>query len=69
MSSGCLPAGDQLKGAALGAVLLPPIVGGFTAILQRAGPWLPLYLWLFVLSLGLIMMTIYPTLIAPLFNK
>jgi STE24 endopeptidase len=50
-------------------VLLPPIVAGITVILQRAGALLPLYLWGFIFSLSLVMMTIYPTLIAPLFNK
>ena len=60
---------DMIKGLVLGAVLVPPMVAGFTYILQHAGPWVPLYLWGFMLSISLIMMTIYPVLIAPLFNK
>lgn len=65
----CVSAVDTLKGIALGVVLLPPIVGAFTYILLHSGPYMPLYLWLFMLVLGLVMMTIYPTLIAPIFNK
>jgi STE24 endopeptidase len=60
---------DTIKRLLLGAVLIPPIVAGFTYILQHAGPWVPLHLWGFVLSVSLVMLTIYPVLIAPLFNK
>lgn len=37
--------------------------------LQKGGPYLAIYLWGFMLILSLVMMTIYPVLIAPLFNK
>jgi STE24 endopeptidase len=40
---------DLVKSLLLGAVVLPPLVGAFTYILQRAGPWVPLQLWTFVL--------------------
>ncbi len=53
----------------LGLVFLPPIVAGVTYILQRSSPYIALYLWAFLLGLALFMMTIYPVLIAPLFNK
>ena len=53
----------------LGAIFLPPIVGAFTWILLHSDHWLPIYLWLFCLVLSLFFMTIYPTAIAPLFNK
>ena len=36
---------------------------------QVGGPYLALYLWAFLLVLSLFFMSIYPTLIAPLFNK
>ncbi|XP_051145144.1 CAAX prenyl protease 1 homolog isoform X2 [Andrographis paniculata] len=39
---------------------------GFNKI---GGPYLALYLWAFMLVVSLVMMTIYPVLIAPLFNK
>jgi STE24 endopeptidase len=48
---------------------MPPIVAGITAILQRSSPLLPLYLWGFLFAISLTMVTIYPVLIAPLFNK
>ena len=36
---------------------------------QVGGPYLALYLWAFLLLVSLFFMSIYPTLIAPLFNK
>jgi STE24 endopeptidase len=60
---------DALKSVLLGCVLLPPVVAGATLILQRSGAYVGLYLWLFLLLLALVMITVYPTLIAPLFNK
>lgn len=52
---------DLLKSLLLGLVLLPPLVGAFTWLLQRAGPWVPLQLWAFFFTLAVIMMTVYPT--------
>mmetsp|Transcript_22614 Transcript_22614/g.67349 ORF Transcript_22614/g.67349 Transcript_22614/m.67349 type:complete len:451 (-) Transcript_22614:668-2020(-) len=60
---------DVAKGIALGAVLMPPVIVAVTRILQVGGPFLALYLWAFILALSLFLMTIYPTCIAPLFNK
>ncbi|CAD7697001.1 unnamed protein product [Ostreobium quekettii] len=60
---------DLLKQMLLGLLLIPPIVGVVTYILINAGRWLPLYLWGFFFVLVLCLMTIYPVLIAPLFNK
>ena len=37
--------------------------------LQVGGAWVALYLWGFMLALSIFFMTIYPTVIAPLFNK
>ena len=37
--------------------------------MQVGGAYLALYLWGFMLALSLFFMTIYPTVIAPLFNK
>lgn len=36
---------------------------------QKGGPYLAIYLWAFMFVLSLVMMTVYPILIAPLFNK
>eukprot|EP00878_Enallax_costatus_P026201 GHUV01028086.1.p1 GENE.GHUV01028086.1~~GHUV01028086.1.p1 ORF type:complete len:396 (+),score=102.81 GHUV01028086.1:414-1601(+) len=60
---------DTLKSLLLGLVFMPPLIGGFTWILQRAGPWVPIQLWAFFLVVALFFMTIYPVVIAPLFNK
>lgn len=54
---------------ALGLVLAPPVVAGFTWILLNTGPYVALYLWAFLFALSIFFMTIYPVLIAPLFNK
>ena len=53
----------------LGLLLLPPLVAGFTYILQHSGPYVGLHLWAFLLAVSLLMITIYPTFVAPLFNK
>lgn len=52
---------DVAKTLLLGGLLLPPLVGGFTWLLARAGPWVPLQLWAFFFAIALLMMTIYPT--------
>jgi STE24 endopeptidase len=55
--------------ALLGCLLLPPVVAGFTYILQNSSAYVGLYLWAFLLLISLCALTLYPTLIAPLFNK
>jgi STE24 endopeptidase len=59
---------DLLKSLLLGALLLPPVVAGFTSVLSHSSPYVALYLWAFLLALSLFALTVYPTLIAPLFN-
>jgi hypothetical protein len=60
------PPGAQ---AALSLVLIPPLVAGVTWILLHTGPWLPFALWAFMFGVQLAALTVYPVLIAPLFNK
>lgn len=60
---------DALKSVIMLIVLVPLITVGVTYILITAGPWMPVLLWLFVVVLMLVMVTVYPTVIAPLFNK
>ncbi|MBA0802332.1 hypothetical protein Gohar_012636, partial [Gossypium harknessii] len=60
---------DLIKGICLAIVLGPPIVSAIIVIVQNGGPYLAIYLWAFMFVLSLVMMTIYPVLIAPLFNK
>lgn len=42
---------------------------GFTSLLIYGGPYLPFFLCGFIISVSLFFMTVYPTLIQPLFNK
>jgi len=60
---------DMIKSLMLTAVLSPPIIAGVVWILQHTGPRMVLGLWAFIFTLSLLMMTLYPVLIAPLFNK
>ncbi|KAL2511345.1 CAAX prenyl protease 1-like protein [Abeliophyllum distichum] len=60
---------DMIKGIVLAIVIGPPIVAAIIVIVQKGGPYLAIYLWAFMLVLSLVLMTLYPILIAPLFNK
>ncbi|XP_022855877.1 CAAX prenyl protease 1 homolog [Olea europaea var. sylvestris] len=60
---------DMIKGIVLSVVIGPPIVAAIIVIVQKGGPYLAIYLWAFMFVLSLVMMTFYPILIAPLFNK
>ncbi|GAB2271745.1 CAAX prenyl protease 1 [Dionaea muscipula] len=60
---------DMLKSIVLSIVIGPPIVAAIIIIVQKGGPYLAIYLWGFMFALSIVMMTIYPILIAPLFNK
>ena len=60
---------DLLKGSALLLVMAPPVVVAVVKILRSTGPYVALYLWAFLLVLNVFLMTIYPTIIAPMFNK
>ena len=50
-------------------IFVPIVVGLLTFLLITSGPWMPLYLWAFFFTLSLFALTIFPTLIQPLFNK
>uniref|UniRef100_A0A7N0V1D8 CAAX prenyl protease n=1 Tax=Kalanchoe fedtschenkoi TaxID=63787 RepID=A0A7N0V1D8_KALFE len=60
---------DIIKGIIISIILGPPIVTAIITIVQSGGPYLAIYLWAFMFVLSLVMMTLYPVLIAPLFNK
>lgn len=60
---------DMFVGLGLMILLGPPVVAAIILIVQRAGPYLAIYLWAFILVISLVLMAIYPVLIAPLFNK
>ncbi|KAG5092666.1 hypothetical protein JHK82_051444 [Glycine max] len=60
---------DMIKGIFLSVIIGPPIVAAIIVIVQKGGPYLAIYLWAFTFGLSIVMMTLYPVLIAPLFNK
>jgi STE24 endopeptidase len=60
---------DFMKSMVLTFVIAPPIIAGIVYILLHTGPAMAMYLWSFMFVLSLVMLTIYPILIAPLFNK
>ena len=60
---------DLVKSQALALVLVPPAVLGGVAVARAAGDRLVPALWAFLLGLQLFGMAVFPTLIAPLFNR
>ncbi|KAJ0837195.1 putative ste24 endopeptidase [Helianthus annuus] len=60
---------DMIKGMMLAIIIGPPVVAAIILIVQKGGPYLAIYLWGFMFVLSLVTMTIYPVLIAPLYNK
>jgi len=60
---------DMVKTLALSVVLIPVLESVVVPIIQHGGDLLALWLWLAMLTISITMMTIYPVLIAPLFNK
>ncbi len=62
-------AADLLKGAVLGAVLGLPLLAAVLWLMERMGPMWWLYVWLTWVGFNLLVLVLYPTLIAPLFNR
>lgn len=60
---------DRLKGLALGAVLGVPLLYGILAIYQGTGKWWWLVSFIFMTAFQFTLVWLYPTVIAPLFNK
>jgi STE24 endopeptidase len=60
---------DLAKQAALGAVLGVPLLFFALWVMARMGSMWWLYVWLAWMAFNLLMMTIYPSVIAPLFNR
>ena len=46
-----------------------PLIGLIVWIVRIGGPYFYVYVWATMFVVSILMMTIYPTLIAPLFNK
>ncbi len=60
---------DLAKGLLLGALIGLPLVWVVLALMHKAGSLWWLYAWLVWSGFQLLMMVLYPTVIAPLFNK
>jgi STE24 endopeptidase len=60
---------DMLKGAALGLLLGVPLLYIVLWLMAQAGDQWWIYTWLIISGFSLFMMWVYPTWIAPIFNK
>lgn len=60
---------DAAKGLVVGAVIGLPIVAMILWLMGAAGPLWWLWAWGFWMGFNLLLMVVYPTFIAPLFNK
>lgn len=60
---------DFFKGQALGIALGVPIGSAFLAIIKKTGQNFFFYLWAFALIMQAALITLYPILIVPIFNK
>ncbi|KAH6611428.1 hypothetical protein Trco_001448 [Trichoderma cornu-damae] len=60
---------DMVKTNLLTAVLMPPVLAGFLKIIQKTRSQFVFYTWAFTAGLQVLMTTLYPTFIQPLFNK
>ena len=60
---------DMILQTILTLVLAVPLVSGILWLMQDASPFWWVYVWAVLLSFGLLISWIFPTFIAPLFNK
>jgi STE24 endopeptidase len=60
---------DFAKSLALGAALGLPLVASVLWLMARMGQWWWLYAWFAWMAFNIVMLAVYPTWIAPLFNK
>jgi STE24 endopeptidase len=60
---------DMVKGALLGAAIGLPLLWVILTLMAKAGSLWWLYAWVFFSAFQLLMMVLYPSVIAPLFNK
>jgi STE24 endopeptidase len=61
--------GDLLKNSLIGALIGLPIAALILWMMSATGHFWWLWAWLFWMGFNLLLLVIYPTLIAPLFNK
>ncbi len=60
---------DMMKGSALGLVIGVPLLYVILWLMEQSGDQWWIYAWLVISGFSLFMMWVYPTWIAPLFNK
>lgn len=60
---------DMLKGGLLGAAIGLPLIWVILTLMEQSGALWWLYAWLVWTGFQLLMLVLYPTVIAPLFNK
>ena len=60
---------DRLKGTVLAVVIGAPFLYGVLWLMQATGAWWWVYVFGFVFAFQGLMLVVYPTLIAPLFNR
>lgn len=60
---------DQIKKFVVGQIIQAPILAGVIKIVLWGGDYFFIYLWFFAVLITLFLMTIYPDVIAPLFDK
>jgi STE24 endopeptidase len=60
---------DMVKGSLIGAVIGLPLLALVLWLMAQAGPLWWLWVWLVWSAFQLLMVALYPTLIAPLFNR
>jgi STE24 endopeptidase len=60
---------DRLKGLSLGVALGGPLLAGLLWVMDRMGPTWWLWAWALVTGFNVFAAWIYPTLLAPLFNR
>lgn len=60
---------DMIKKFLVGMLISLPLVAALIYIVQKGGDYFFVYLWLFVTLVIILLMTVYPDYIAPLFDK
>lgn len=60
---------DGVKGLVLGAIVGLPLAALVLWLMETAGPWWWFWAWAAWMGFNLLLLVIYPTIIAPVFNK
>lgn len=60
---------DLIKSTCMSAVIGLPLIWLVLTVMEKTGDWWWIYAWILWNGFQLLMMALYPTLIAPLFNK